>query len=452
MKSVVRSLGTGLKNARCSRPRPSSSSSSSEKPWEIEDEDEGRGRGRATTRLLGQVLVSTRRRVLLLLWLLACLLCSTPALNGQDLPPEPAYRYLFVVDLSRAMAKDADAVRRSVHEMILSGFGGRIRPGETFGLWTFNERVNTHHFPPLTWESGRNEEFADHAFRFLNVQRWEKTARIDDMLAEVSRAIPASPALTVFIFSAGPVPMKGTPFGESLAAFYKRITTDPRRPRKPFVTTLASARGDIAHAAVNFVGDPLEVPDPNATKTPAQQAAPRSQPTPVEVPARLTPKAPIVVVAPPPPLLSAGEKPLVAVPELSESPPRSPKGSSESVGSKTQERAEPTAPKAGSAASNVAAQQSTGQDAATLATTPTDAQKASPLAEVRLEPSSPTQPPTEAVAALALPTAAPSRARLVASFVMLGLVALGLAFLAYRVNRSPEPPSLISQSIDRGEQ
>ena len=201
-----------------------------------------------------------------------------------------------------------------------------------------------------------------------------------------------------------------------------------------------------------LIGDPLEVPDPNATKPPAQQAASPSRTTRVEVPAKLTPKAPIVVVAPPPPLLSAGEKPLVAVPELSESSAGAPKDRSEPPESQTQERAEPHTPGAVSTASNVAAEQSTGRDAAPPAATPTDAQKTPAPAEVRSEAASPSQPTTEAVAAMALPTAASSRARLVASFVALGLVALGLAFLAYRVNRSREPPSLISQSIDRGEQ
>lgn len=271
------------------------------------------------------------------------------------------------------------------------------------------------------------------------------------MLAEVGRAIQRSPALTVFIFSAGPVPMKGTPFGDSLAAFYQKITTDPRRPRKPFVTTLASAKGAIAHAAVNFVGDPLDVPDPNATKPPAQQAAAPSPPPPVEVPAKLTPKAPIVVVGSPPPLLGAGEKPLVAVPGLGESPAGASKEPVESPAAKTPERAEPSTPGAGTTAPNVAAQQSAGQDGATPAASLADAHKTRPLAEVRSDPSSPSQPPTEAVAALLPPAATPSRARLVVSFMALGAIALGLAFLAYRVNRSPEPPSLISQSIDRAE-
>ena len=54
-------------------------------------------------------------------------LAAQPAdLAGDD----PAYRYLFVIDSSPAMARMTATTRNAVYDLIASGMHGRIQPGD----------------------------------------------------------------------------------------------------------------------------------------------------------------------------------------------------------------------------------------------------------------------------------------------------------------------------------
>lgn len=380
---------------------------------------------------------------LTLLWLLAQ--AGNP--SAQTLPPEPVYRYLFVVDLSRAMAPHADAVRRAIFDCIAGGFDGQILPGETFGIWTYNDTANPRHFPPLTWQPSAAAEYADVAFRFLNLQRWQRTARPDLMLAEVFSAIRASPALTVFWFSATPVSMRNTPFGDSLEAFYRQIAAETQRARKPLLTTLVARSGEIAHAEAGFAVQPVRVPrrrppaptaaaDTGSDPGPATGAKAGAAPL-AHLPPRFSLKAPVVVVAPAVPPAAALEKPLVNVPRLEPLDAAGPTGDAPADQTQQPGPAEP-ARVAEAPPGRVGTAAPPFESSLTHTAQAGELTKAVHAAAVHPEP---------AFSSLGVFASRASVLVLAASLVMLSIL---LAWWIARVQRSARAPSLISQSLDRG--
>jgi hypothetical protein len=373
--------------------------------------------------------------------------------RAQALPPEPVYRYLFVVDLSRAMAPQADSVRRAIFDCVAGGFDGQILPGDRFGIWTYNETANTHHFPPLAWQTRAAQEYAEAAFRFLNAQRWQGTARPDPVLDEIFSAIRGSPALTVFLFSAGAVSLKDAPFGDSLDAFYKQVAAEAQRTRKPFLTTLVAQRGDVVHAEVGFADGPLQVPKTGSpARAPAPSAASTTASPPVasadspaaatpfrELPAKLSPKAPIVLVAPAVPAATAAEKPLLTVPSL------------DSLMAEAQSDAAVAAPS--EAPQRARLQPGPGAE-------PPSSKPGSPNPLAEFSPASvlpgnesaagfPASAPIQPVVVFAPPGFLASRASLLVVGAILFGLSIVLAWLLTRAQRSARSPSLISQSIDR---
>src|SRR5437667_6721705 len=53
-----------------------------------------------------------------------------------------AGRYLFIVDTSFSMHRRAANTRKVAGDLLLSGLNGQLRPGDTIGVWTFNEKLN----------------------------------------------------------------------------------------------------------------------------------------------------------------------------------------------------------------------------------------------------------------------------------------------------------------------
>src|SRR5262245_14270110 len=76
------------------------------------------------------------------------------AQNAQGKPMEN--RFLFVVDTSSAMERSAPAAQRAILDLLQSGIQNQLRPGDTLGVWTYNEKLNTG-FPMQRWSEDLKE-------------------------------------------------------------------------------------------------------------------------------------------------------------------------------------------------------------------------------------------------------------------------------------------------------
>jgi hypothetical protein len=222
-------------------------------------------------------------------------LCLALHLSAQDAPPpddstnevhepRPSYRYLFVVDTSSAMSRQKDITIDTVSKLILSAVGGRIRSGDAWGIWTFDDQLHTNVFPAQKWDAPRRRDVANRAFRLLRDQRLKKKKRhLDKVLAAITDEAKNSDDLTVFLFTDGTEPVKGTPFDDSINGILTKNAAGMRKVKKPFVIVFVAQDGRLAADGVSPGGEPIFVPrlakkSDNPPNTSAAQAGPETKP------------------------------------------------------------------------------------------------------------------------------------------------------------------------------
>src|SRR5213593_2059924 len=114
-------------------------------------------------------------QALLSLWLLAMAVAMAAPTKAV---PE-GERFLFVVETSTGMEAFDHAGRQAVFDSIFSGVGGRMQPGDTFGLWTFSDELRGGVYPMQVWTPEKKLQLASQTGVFLGNQKYEHKGRLD---------------------------------------------------------------------------------------------------------------------------------------------------------------------------------------------------------------------------------------------------------------------------------
>lgn len=176
-------------------------------------------------------------------------------------------RFLFVVETSLPMGRMSKAAAETVRELIGSGMQGQMQPGDTFGIWTFNEQLSAE-FPMQQWTPAGSEKFAQDAFDYLKKKRFEKKAVLLTVIKPLSPVIKSSRAITVILISGGKEPMSGTPFDQEINSVYPVYASELREAKLPFVTILVGRNGKwVAHSVNSSLG-PIQIPNPPIVPVP----------------------------------------------------------------------------------------------------------------------------------------------------------------------------------------
>jgi len=227
---------------------------------------------------------------------------SAPVLCAQTAPEKTtsSNRCLLVVATSKSMQRRAEAVQNIVGNLLVSGMSGQLRPGDTIGIWTFNEDLYAGQFPLQQWSPGTARAIAVRAVEFLQNQKYEKASRLDKVLVGMNRLIKDSDLITIFLFSDGREKISGTPFDDKINTAYQKWQGEQERQQMPFITVLRAKAGQITDYVVNTPPWPLQLPPLPAESKPAKAQA--------TAPPRIAP-----------PVIISGRKPSPATPSL-ESP------------------------------------------------------------------------------------------------------------------------------------
>ena len=192
--------------------------------------------------------------------LIVLALCISPRASAQVVAGPPDY--LFVVNTSNAFEPYRQTVRNFVYDMLDTGLQGRMKDGDTYTVWTFNESVDTTTFPVLEWSGGMATELGGRAFEFLRIRSFEGRNNWRDAQIALFSAIKGVPDLTVILISDGFHPMKGTPYDEKINEVYAQFSLKFQEEGRPFITTIVGREGKVVGAAVNTVGEELVDPTP----------------------------------------------------------------------------------------------------------------------------------------------------------------------------------------------
>lgn len=232
---------------------------------------------------------------------LLCVAALTPrallAQTGAAKAPLPANRCLLVVETSRSMQRRSDGVVQAVQDLLKSGLAGQLRPGDTLGIWTYNESLHAGRFPLQTWSPEAQEGITLRTVGFLKEQKYEKLPILENVLPALSRLIKGSPLITIILISSSEEQIHGTPFDAQINQFYQKWQDVQQKARMPFVTVLRARDGRLTDFTVNTPPWPVQMPPLPQEAQIAESVQPR------------TPK--VARTTPPPiaqPLIVSGQK------------------------------------------------------------------------------------------------------------------------------------------------
>jgi hypothetical protein len=220
-------------------------------------------------------------------------------------------RFLLILDTSSAMERNAENTQKAVTQLFSSGMVGQARPGDTIGLWTFNDELQTGVFPLQRWTPQNRPKIISTATEFMAKVRYEKKSRFDKVVEPLTSVVQDSERITVIILTDGTGKISGTPFDKEINESYRLNYAGQRKQRMPFLTVLRAKGGEFIDWRVNtppfrpeFPSFPIEPkpaePQLGVTET---QPKPPSEPKPVTKPEpKSESQAPTV-----PPLIVAGE-------------------------------------------------------------------------------------------------------------------------------------------------
>jgi hypothetical protein len=216
-------------------------------------------------------------------------------------PPSSDGRFLFLVDTSLSMQRRAEGVARVVEALFRSDLDGRLRPGDTIGLWTFNAEVYAGHFPLQTWSPAARRTVTDTVVQFLGRQQYGQRANLDKVFAKAVPLVRDSKTITLVLFTDGEERVRGTPFDAPINATLRELRSEQRRIRMPFVLVLRAQAGEFVNYAIGQPPWPVKIP-----LLPAEERALAAIPAP---PPPQSPPAASVEVPPPSPSKPVEAKP-----------------------------------------------------------------------------------------------------------------------------------------------
>ncbi|HEX5220319.1 MAG TPA: hypothetical protein VFZ59_12180 [Verrucomicrobiae bacterium] len=275
-------------------------------------------------------------RLCAVLWLCGMAMAfSVPAQNQPSTTTRTnrlsSDRVLAILDISAGMQKRADNLQRVVDHLFLSGFNGQLRPGDTIGMWTYNDSLHTGEFPLQRWTPQSARQIASLAAQFAQNQRYSKPSNFSPVMAQLTNVVADSDRITVVLISDGSSSPSGTPFDSQIAESFKLNAAEQFRQAMPFVTVLRAVKGEFIGFKVNTPPWPIEYPPfpPEPIVAPAQSTNPPvakvESPKPVAPVATNKPK-PVIPETnqPSPPPVITNPPVVVAPPTTPAAPPSNP--------------------------------------------------------------------------------------------------------------------------------
>jgi len=248
------------------------------------------------------------------------------AMAAQTNAPSES-RYLLIFNTSAAMKRRSENVQRVTGDLIYTGMNGQMRSGDTIGVWTYSDKLQSGQLPLLRWTPEKRGNLAARVSEFLRTQKYEKAADFSVVLSALQHVTTNSTKLTVLVVSDGLSRLSGTPFDAEINAAYEPFSETQKEQRMPFVTVLrVKDRAYLGYAVTPspwVVEFPKFPPDPVvvAPKIESKPAPPRSTVPPLIVIGKKDTNAPAPVTNTPVvelPQPGSAPKPVAAEPTMTE--------------------------------------------------------------------------------------------------------------------------------------
>jgi len=210
-----------------------------------------------------------------------------PAVRAQPAVRNGDNRFLLIFDTSSDMKRRLPAVQKALNDILAAGMNGQLHPGDSIGVWTFDQDLHTGQFPLQHWEPDNAAMITSNITAFVGKQRYIKTTRFDAFLPLLNRVVGGSERLTVLIFCDGKGEIHGTPYDVGINQIFQQRQSERQKARLPIVIGLRSQRGQYTGCMVSFPPQLVSLPafpplpeavhaPPKVTNAPAPPSPPRS--------------------------------------------------------------------------------------------------------------------------------------------------------------------------------
>ena len=234
-----------------------------------------------------------------------------PTARAQPTEETVQSRFLFVFDTSKNMKPRFEALQKCLNVLLATSLGGQLHAGDSMGVWTFNQTLQTKSFPLQNWNPDNAVSIASNMVKFVGAQRYVKTTHFEVLQPSLNRVVQHSERLTVLIFCDGDGKISGTPYDDAINQILREKLAEQKNAHQPLVIVLRSQLGQFV---VANVGQP-----PQLVNIPGFPPLPLPPPPPAPTPTNLPPPAPMIVGQP---LIIIGKKPPASsVPPPATNPP-----------------------------------------------------------------------------------------------------------------------------------
>jgi len=215
-------------------------------------------------------------RLVLVQWMV--LAATAIAAPQPAKPPKPeGNRFLFVLETSSGMTKLEHGGRQAVFDLIYSGVDGRMRRGDTYGIWPFNEQIFAGLVPMQTWDPQKRLEQASAVGRYLRTHKYEKEGNFPLLMKQLHAVVRGAQDVNIFVVTDGNTAFAGTTFDGVINAGFESNRAQVQDAKKPLIVTLVARKGLFTAASVTPAGDKIELaelpPVTNAVPEVAQAPA-----------------------------------------------------------------------------------------------------------------------------------------------------------------------------------
>jgi hypothetical protein len=218
-------------------------------------------------------------------------------LRAQSSQPRVENRLLLIFDTSSAMKKRLPNEEKGINELFELTLNGKLRRGDSVGVWTFGHDLHLGVFPQLDWSDDKLSSLPIEIGAFLKKQRYAKDTRFDVLMPTLNEVVRTSPRLTTIIFCDGDGQVSDIPGTEGINASFKQHQRIMEKARMPFVIVLRSQfdRNQVGHYVGCTIGSAQSIVLPGFPPMPLPLQPP--QPTPVkELPQAPPPVVPSLIV------------------------------------------------------------------------------------------------------------------------------------------------------------
>jgi hypothetical protein len=242
--------------------------------------------------------------------LLFAALFLIPALRAQPTEQTVQSRFLFVFETSKEMKLRLEATEKALNTMLATSLRGELHAGDSMGVWTFGQNLQTSGYPLQGWNPDAAVTIASNLVEHVGQQHYAKTARYELLQPLLNRVVQNSERLTVLVFCDGEGKISGTPYDDAISQVFKEKLGEQKNAHQPFVIVFRSQLGQ-------YVGCAMTLP-PQQVNIPLFPPLPEPPPPPAPKPAIAPPRAPVVMGQP---LIIIGKKPVASLPPPVTSPP-----------------------------------------------------------------------------------------------------------------------------------